>query len=159
MQNQNTAVVPRRIQSRPEGEQLLTELAAVLEALLAVVEEETALVRDGKLAQAADLGEKKAEIAGQYYSLTERLKANTAFLKSSLPDRMSQLKLRHDMFRSLLQINLTVLATVHAVSEGIVRGVAGEMAKKAAPQTYGKSGRPTNAPTTASNPVALLRTL
>jgi hypothetical protein len=37
------------------------------------------------------------------------------------------------------------LATAHAVSEGLVRGVSGELARKAAPQTYGASGR-ANAP-------------
>ena len=48
-------------------------------------------------------------------------------------------------FRALLQINLTVLATAHAVSEGIMRGVSDELARKAAPQTYGATGR-ANAP-------------
>ena len=44
---------------------------------------------------------------------------------------LATLQPRHDTFRALLQINLTVLATAHAVSEGIVRGVSGELARKA----------------------------
>ena len=160
MQNALAAAAPpRRIENAAEGEQLLIHLAEVLEALLLVVEEETDLVKHGRLAQAADLGIKKAELAGMYYNATERLKANAAFLKAKLPGKTADLRLRHDMFQSLLKINLTVLATVHAVSEGIIRGVAGEMARKAAPQTYGMSGRPTASSPTASNPVALLRTL
>jgi hypothetical protein len=160
MQNVSPAAAPaRRIDTVAEGEQLIDVVAGLLEALLAVVEEETALVRQGRLAQVAELGDKKAKLAAAYYGATGRLKANSAFLKATLPARMNELKLRHDLFRSLLQINLTVLATVHAVSEGIVRGVAGEMAKKAAPQTYGMSGRPSSVAPTASNPVAVLRTL
>src|SRR5262249_27560191 len=64
-----------------------------------------------------------------------------------------------DVFRPLLQINLTVLATVHAVSEGIVRGVAGEMTRKAAPQTYGVSGRAIAPAPHTARPAAVNRTL
>jgi hypothetical protein len=52
-----------------------------------------------------------------------------------------------------------VLATAHAVSEGIVRGVSDELARKAAPQTYGSSGR-ANAPgKSATAPLAVSRSL
>ena len=37
----------------------------------------------------------------------------------------------HNTFRDLLQTNLTVLATAHAVSEGIIRGVSGELCTQA----------------------------
>jgi hypothetical protein len=158
MQKQTTAAVPR-VATAAEGERLIAHVAGILEALLAVVEEETELTRQGRIAQIGDLAEKKAELARLYYAATEQVKQNAAFLKATLPARMSELKLRHDMFRSLLQINLTVLATVHAVSEGIIRGVAGELARKSAPQTYGVSGRANSVAPTASNPVALLRTL
>ena len=63
-------------------------------------------------------------------------------------------------FRSLLQTNLTVLATAHAVSEGIIRGVSGELARKQAPSTYGANGR-ANQPSRrkASQPLAISRSL
>ena len=72
---------------------------------------------------------------------------------------MPELVRHHNDFRALLQINLTVLATAHAVSEGIVRGVSGELARKAAPQTYGASGR-ANAPDPRNaTPLAVSRVL
>jgi hypothetical protein len=71
-----------------------------------------------------------------------RLRTDRAILSRLAPERLEALKKRHDAFRSLLQISLTVLATAHAVSEGIVRGVSSELARKATPQTYGSSGRP-----------------
>ena len=66
---------------------------------------------------------------------------------------------RHDAFRALLQTNLTVLATAHAVSEGIIRGVSGELARKQAPSTYGASGRTNTPGPKASQPLAVSRTL
>jgi hypothetical protein len=41
----------------------------------------------------------------------------------------------------MLQINLTVLATAHAVSEGIVRGVNAEIQRRNIPNTYTSAGR------------------
>jgi hypothetical protein len=73
--------------------------------------------------------------------------------------KLEALRLRHDAFRALLQINLTVLATAHAVSEGIVRGVSAEMAQKSAPQTYGASGRANVPKRSAAAPLAVSRML
>jgi len=153
-----TNTAPRPIQTVAEGAQLIAQLGELLETLLGVVEEETELVRKGRIVDVTRLEPKKAELAGQYYAATQRLKANTKFLSATLPDKVAELRHRHDVFRSLLQINLTVLATAHAVSEGIMRGVAGEMTRKAAPQTYGMSGRATVPAPNAARPVALVRT-
>jgi len=52
-----------------------------------------------------------------------------------------------------------VLATAHAVSEGIVRGVSNEITRRSAPHTYGASGR-ANAPSrAAATPIAVSRSL
>jgi hypothetical protein len=58
-----------------------------------------------------------------------------------------------------LKTNLTVLATAHAVSEGIIRGVSGELARKQAPSTYGASGQANTPGPKASQPLAISRTL
>ena len=58
----------------------------------------------------------------------------------------------------MLQVNLTVLATAHAVSEGIVRGVNGEMQRRAAPSTYTASGNRTTG-TRHAAPLTVSRTL
>jgi hypothetical protein len=160
MQNQmiNMPVRPR-IESAAEGAKFLAELAELLETLLKVLEDETTLVRAGRLAQAAQLTATKGELASRYYAATERMKSNAAFLRANLPEKLDDLKHRHEMFRSFLQINLTVLATAHAVSEGIVRGVAGEITRKAAPSIYGASGRATAPAPNAARPVTLSRSM
>ena len=81
------------------------------------------------------------------------------FLAQAAPDALAELQRRHDAFRALLQINLTVLATAHAVSEGIIRGVSGELQRKSTPQTYGASGRANVPARNAVEPLAVSRSL
>jgi hypothetical protein len=147
------------VRSAAEGEQLVTHLVQIMDALLGTVEEETRLVRDGKLRAAAMLAQPKAELAQLYVADVNRLKVSQSFLNQTAPGMVEDLKKRHDLFRALLQINLTVLATAHAVSEGIIRGVSSELAKKHAPQTYGASGRTVAAPRTSYQPMAVSRSL
>jgi hypothetical protein len=52
-----------------------------------------------------------------------------------------------------------VLATAHAVSEGIMRGVSAELARKATPQAYGASGRATVPSAAALQPLTVSRVL
>jgi hypothetical protein len=150
---------PRRIATAIEAEHLIAQISETLNSLVVVIEEETELVRQGRITQASRLGARKAEFAGRYYAATERLKANREFLKAALPQEMDALRRRHDAFRPLLQTNLTVLATARAVSEGIMRGVAGELTRKSAPQTYGGSGRPTAPAPSAARPVMVSRVM
>lgn len=145
--------------SQADAQKLLGHLCDIMDALLGTIEEETEHVRAGRLREAAELERTKAELASLYLADTARVKANADYIAGSLPDLLDDVRKRHETFQALLQINLTVLATAHAVSESIVRGVAGEMARKAAPQTYGASGRQAAPARSAVEPVALSRTL
>lgn len=138
---------------------IASDLTAAMDEIVRIVEQETELVRAGRLAEATRLQPAKSELANRYYAGTSRLTAMMPALKTAQPQLVADLKRRHDEFRALLQINLTVLATAHAVSEGIMRGVSDELARKAAPSTYGASGR-TNAPgASAAQPLAVSRVL
>ena len=104
-------------------------------------------MRAGRMRSAAEIEPAKKQLAGQLFASGERLKANAKFLLQSAPARCAALKGVQDAFRAVLQKNMIVLATAHAVSEGIVRRLSGELARKASPQIYGASGR-----TLAPNP-------
>jgi hypothetical protein len=147
------------IASIGEAQHAIANLERIMDALLATVEEETGLVRNGRIAEAARLEEAKSELAGRYLAETERLKANKVFIQRTLPDALAALRRRHDSFHALLQINLTVLATAHAVSEGIVRGVSDEINRTQVPQTYGASGRAVAAKPKNRQPMAISRSL
>jgi hypothetical protein len=58
-----------------------------------------------------------------------------------------------------LQKNLVVLATTHAVAEGIVRRLSSDLARKTAPQLYGASGRATAPNPKYGQPLAVSRKL
>jgi hypothetical protein len=147
------------IGSPEEAEQVIVHLLEVMDALLMTVEEETQLVRAGHLRAAAQLEQPKAELARLYIADLLRLRANQDYLAQTVPASLHNLRQRHDTFRALLQINLTVLATAHAVSEGIVRGVSSELTRKAAPETYGASGRPHTPRPRMGQPLAVNRAL
>lgn len=126
-----------------EIERLAAHIADVMDALIDVVRQESDLVRAGRIGQAMQLGPAKADLTRLYLADAARLGANRDVLSRLAPARIDDLRTRHAAFRSLLQTSMTVLATAHAVSEGIVRGVSSEMARRSVPQTYGASGRPT----------------
>ena len=145
------------ISSVGEAELVIADLGRIMDALLAAVEEETVLVRAGKLSEAERLSAAKSELAGNYLATAQRIKASRPFLTRSLPDQLAELRRRHDSFHAVLQINLTVLATAHAVSEGIVRGVSDEINRTQVPQTYGASGRATAPRPKNRQPIAVSR--
>ncbi len=150
---------PRPVSNPAEAELLITHLMDVMDALLGVVQQETQLVRAGKLTEAAKLEPSKAELSRLYVADTARLKISQTYLSQTVPKIIATLRERHDLFHALLQMNLTVLATAHAVSEGIMRGVSDELARKATPQGYGMSGRAATPPPSSMQPLTLSRTL
>jgi len=124
-----------------EARKLAENLMEVMSALLSVIERETELVRAGKLREAMKLEPEKSGLSRRYVSAVGYLKANQKYLAQSAPELLKTLHRHHDVFRSMLQINLTVLATAHAVSENIVRGVNAEMQRRNIPNTYTAAGR------------------
>jgi hypothetical protein len=147
------------IASVGEAERVIANLNTIMDRLTETIEEETARVRAGRLQDAAELAPDKAELGRRYAVESERVMAARVLIARALPVAFDTLRKRHAAFQALLQTNLTVLATAHAVSEGIIRGVSGELARKRTPSTYGASGR-ANAPNAkASQPLAISRML
>ena len=142
-----------------DAEFAIANLNKIMDRLVETVEEETARVRAGKLRYATELDAAKLELSKLYNAETQRVKAAKAIIARTQPQALDELRKRHAKFQTLLQTNLTVLATAHAVAEGIVRGVQTEMTRKAAPSTYGANGR-TNAPNPkAGLPMSVYRSL
>ena len=151
---------PGPVTTTAEAEALIAHLIEVMDALVGVVQKETELVRAGHVGKATDFAPPKADLARLYIADTLRLRASHSHLARIVPAaKLEALRLRHDAFRALLQINLTVLATAHAVSEGIVRGVSAELTRKSAPQTYGASGRANLPGRNAASPLTVSRML
>lgn len=154
-----SAAPEKPIASAGEAERAIANLNKIMDRLTETVEEETARVRAGKLRDAVELEGPKHELSLLFTAEIQRVKAARAIIAQSLPEALDKLRRRHDAFQSLLQTNLTVLATAHAVSEGIIRGVSGELARKAAPSTYGANGRANLPSSKTSPPMSVFRSL
>ena len=124
-----------------EAHKIARELLEVMNALLSLIESETELVRAGKLREAMTLGARKTELSRLYVGVVGRMKASQKYLSRATPELLTALHRHHDVFRAMLQVNLTVLATAHAVSENIVRGVNTEMQRRNIPNTYTAAGQ------------------
>ena len=152
-QRPNTA--PGNAEARKVAEQLMDSM----NALLGLVERETELVRAGQVREAMTLESKKQELSRNYVSAVSELKTNQAQLAKSAPELLSTLHRHHDAFRAMLQVNLTVLATAHAVSESVVRGVNAEIQKRNVPSTYTAAGRRATPGPRHITPLAVSRSL
>ena len=158
---------PQRQQAQPtqpattpvEVRKLAEELMDVMSALLGVIERETELVRAGKIREGMTFEPKKAELSRRYVSAVTRMKASQQYLTKTSPDLLATLRRHHDTFRAMLQVNLTVLATAHAVSESIVRGVNAEIQRRNIPNTYGSGGRRVNPGSRNLTPLAVSRSV
>lgn len=158
-QQTSIAAKPAPISTAEEAASAIGRLNAIMDRLEATVAEETTRVRGGRLRDAVALDAEKLELSRAYTAESERVRAARTICLASLPDALAKLQARHATFRNLLQTNLTVLATAHAVSESIVRGVSGELARKQSPSTYGANGRTSMPSAKASQPLAVSRSL
>jgi hypothetical protein len=145
--------------SAAEARKLAENLMDAMSALLGVIERETELVRAGKLREAMAFEPQKSELSRRYVAAVGQLKASQKYLSQTAPDLLTTLHRHHDTFRAMLQVNLTVLATAHAVSESIVRGVNAEVQRRNIPSTYTAAGRQAAPGPRHMTPLAVSRSL
>src|SRR3569623_92144 len=149
------AAAPGNAEARKHADNLMEAMSA----LLGLVERETEQVRAGKLREARAAEQKMQELSRRYVAAAGELKANQSQLAKSAPELLSTLNRHHDAFRAMLQVNLTVLATAHAVSESEVRGVNAEIQKRNVPNTYTAAGRRATPGSRHITPLAVSRSL
>jgi hypothetical protein len=162
MHNAPQAELPdtsRPIETAADAQTAIVRLTEVMDGLEAVVAEETELVRAGQLRRATDLGPRKAELSGLYFKTVQLLKANGKSLLRLVPQDVGALARRHELLQAVLKTNMVVLATAHAVSEGIMRRLSGDLARLSCPQVYGASGRTTAPDPKRAQPLAFSRRL
>jgi hypothetical protein len=147
------------IATAADARKLAENMVEVMSTLLGVIERETELVRAGKIREAMATENKKAELSRRYASTVGLLHDSQKQLAQVAPDLLATLRRHHETFRAMLQINLTVLATAHAVSESIVRGVNTEIQRRNIPNTYTAAGRRATPGPRHITPLAISRSL
>lgn len=123
------------------AEALLEEVADAVAALVALIEEETRLVRLGALFAASDLQAEKSRLSARYVKLRFRVRENAVAISRLPAERIRLLTERHEAFAEMLKLNMAVLATAREVAEDIIRNVALEVGKTRNPATYGPNMR------------------
>jgi hypothetical protein len=144
------------ISTRDQAETLLSRIGETMVALVQVFEDETRLVRAGKLSAAADLVSEKTNLAARYLREFESVKTNARFIRDQVPELVEEMRRAHASFRDILNRNLRTVATAQSVAEAIVRSAAEEARRRANPHGYRADGRTTPAKT-ASSPVIISR--
>jgi hypothetical protein len=158
-QQAKPAAPAQAISTPAQARKLAEELMDVMSGLLGIIERETELVRAGKIREAMALEEQKGGLSRRYMVTVEHLKTSQKYLAQVSPELLTTLRRHHDTFRAMLQVNLTVLATAHAVSEGIVRGVNAEIQRRNIPNTYTASGQRAAPGPRNMTPLAVSRSL
>lgn len=138
---------------------VLIELGRLMTELSEIVDAETDLVRAGRVAASAKVAERKSELARAFMRYATQMRAGSGHLAHATPPLIEALRRQYERLCTKLQVNLTVLATARAVSEGILRGVSSELAKRSTVQTYGASGRRNIQAQPAATPIAVSRSL
>ncbi len=128
------------------AEAVCARLSAAMRDLLAVVERETALVREGRLQEAGALQPEKAALISVYVRGMTYVKEHAVALGNLAPHHVEALKRQHGEFQPVLRINLAVLATAREVADGLIRQVAEAAAAFRSPRTYGPGGAAPQSP-------------
>lgn len=155
--NDPTQRIVHAIRNRDDAESLLRQIGESMIKLVRIFEQETRLIEGGHIAQAAELTPEKTALAANYLREIELLKTNAGFVGQTVPVLVDELRRAHQTFREILGHNLRVVATAQSVAEGIMRGAAEELGRKATPQGYGASGRSGAPAHTGAAPVMVNR--
>jgi len=114
------------VHSPADAEHLVLQLTQVMDGLLAVVEEETNLIRAGCADIPTQVEQSKADLARRYSADIGRLQRSRPYLCQMMPVSFAVLQQRHKTFRALLQVNLTLLAAERAAAAAPVDDLSEE---------------------------------
>ena len=134
---------PVRIADKASADAFVAGLLRTMRELEAVLAQESAGVRAGRLREALAAASGKAALADAYLNGLEAAKANAIALARFAPQGIATLKEAHRRFAQGVETNQAVLATARTVSEGLIRTLAEEIGEAATPKVY---GRPSSLP-------------
>ena len=82
---------PRPVASIAEAEQLIGQFGDAIDSLVAVLEEETTLIRNGRLRETPRLNASKAELARRYVADAAQVRANSAFISHHVQGKLADM--------------------------------------------------------------------
>lgn len=132
---------------------------ATLETLVAIINEETTLLRAGRVKEASLLGADKTALAQDYVGLVRSVQRQGPRLRQEAPAELDRLRAGHERLATQLAENLKVLATAREVTEEVLTDVAEMVGQQGRAKTYGATGRVASGPGASANGIAINRAL
>lgn len=123
--------------TRQEAVGFLAELAGTIARLVRLMDEETAHLAAGRVRDGLAREAEKTELAAGFLQGVQRARSHAVALARLAPAEVAALRDSHETFRSAVERNQAVLATARAVSEGLVKAVADEIAQGSRVGRYG----------------------
>jgi cell division septum initiation protein DivIVA len=141
------------------AEQLCTSAEAALSALVDVMNQETTLLRAGRLLQAGQLTADKTRLAQDYVTFARAVQRQTPRLNAEAPVALARLRAGHESLATQMAENLRVLATAKSVTEDVLSDVARTVGQQNRAKTYGTAGKVAADPAASARGIAVNRAL
>lgn len=121
---------------RDSAERLAGEVEGAIAKLEGALEAETALLAEGRIRDGLARADEKKEATGDYLRRLEAAKANAVAMARLAPDLLPGLRAAQERLQAAAQRNQAVVATARAVSDGLIQGLADELAERSRPRGY-----------------------
>jgi len=132
---------------------------STLDRLVGVLNQETVLLRAGRVREAGELTSEKTRLAQDYMGFARSVQRELPRLRVEAPAMVEAMKVRHEQFATQMAENLRVIATARAVTEDLLTDVANAMSAQQRPKTYGATGVLSGQPPVPSTGVSINRAL
>lgn len=146
------------IDDLPAGE-LCGRTTGTLDELVAIMNQETTLLRAGRMREAGALTADKTRLAQDYVSLARSVQRQIERLKREAPNEIELLRNRHERLATQMADNLRVIATARALTEDLLTDVADTAGQAERTRTYGATGEIGANPKHAARGIAVNRAL
>lgn len=103
-----------------------------MDELIALVQEETELVREGKLFALKEVEDEKTRVAQEFVKGLEAVRRIRSSLEHYAPETVYRLRRHHSEFRSMLQLSLAALATAKEASNEMLDAITNRQGADAA---------------------------
>jgi hypothetical protein len=120
--------------------ELIGKVEALLNALAAIMNEETTLLRAGHFREAGTLTADKTRLAQEYVGFARSVQRQLFRLRKEAPDDLARLRSGHERLAQQMADNLRVIATARDVTENLLTDVAMTVGAQTRTKTYGASG-------------------
>lgn len=142
------------------GRDLIGRTALTLNTLVTIMNEETTLLRAGRVKEAGQLTGDKTRLAQEYVGLSRSIQRQLHRLRLEVPAELDRLKSGHESLATQMAENLRVIATARDVTEAVLTDVANAVGAQDRTRTYGAGGQiQPSAPTAAARGIAINRAL